>query len=646
MGLLDLSLSQNASSKKRLDFNDPRYQLSDKLKQNGKKNVRSTFTLYDNKESNKVAVQDISDAYAVSDKRLPIGELLNKMVDLIIDMEDGVISTEKDAIYTWKYAKALLMMYDDKRKRLERMTAFDNGLKNSIISSQVFANRYPGKYTSRTNFFNQKTKDDFEKDIVDTFQEIALPGIHEAAVQQSKMIAEKHSNTTLDKIVQWAVENYGCTVDSYFEVQEDKETHLFYSTNTIILHLKNGYDMSVIGYSGTDHDDQFAMSIFDARNIAISQHSDRASQSDIQNMLSETSSQEAIDPLKKLLEFEKNKNDVLRKQYEILTAIRPMIPAEVLELKAAESVVGRDYIWGCSQFRKTHEDLPKDFKLSDIKLPSYESETDDILDQRERIADVNSMAASIVDNNIKDHEVASGARTIIKENQGIITGDTSEYQEDEKRGAATSLYGNNTEETSTISGNQPIVKAPIVEQPKSIEEVLAPAIPDALFDEPKVEKPVVKDKTFGDPTRMESGFRMPTLPIGPATTFAPKTEEKKSQIEREFDPAATLLPGFTPLKKEAPKDNAPPVTQQAKPAPKAEPSMWKDDLTSTLLPGITLPKPQSQVEPANESSQFLTPELAHDEEAAKTGDDKSKAPLADATKRSDVSFEDIDSLFM
>ena len=93
MGFLDLSTS--VASKKHVDFNDARYQLSDKLKQSSSKNIRATFTLYDNKDVKKTAIQDISAAYALSDKRMPMGELLNKMIDLITDMEDGKLDSEE-----------------------------------------------------------------------------------------------------------------------------------------------------------------------------------------------------------------------------------------------------------------------------------------------------------------------------------------------------------------------------------------------------------------------------------------------------------------------------------------------------------------------------------------------------------------------
>ena len=99
------------------------------------------------------------------------------------------------------------------------------------------------------------------------------------------------------------------------------------------------------------------------------------SSEDIKKTFTDTAESAAVAPLIDLLGIEKHKNQILRKQYEILTNTRPMIPANVLALKAAESVVGQDYIWGCETFRETHEDLPRNFKLEDLKLPRYVEKT-------------------------------------------------------------------------------------------------------------------------------------------------------------------------------------------------------------------------------------------------------------------------------
>ena len=120
---------------------------------------------------------------------------------------------------------------------------------------------------------------------------------------------------------------------------------------------------------------EFAISILNAHDISIKKHGERINRGDIESALSEASDNDPIDPLSKLLAMEKKKNAVLVEQYEILSAIRPMIPADVLELQAAESVVGQNYIWGCKQWRENHEDLPSDFKLSDVVLPVFIEET-------------------------------------------------------------------------------------------------------------------------------------------------------------------------------------------------------------------------------------------------------------------------------
>jgi hypothetical protein len=571
MGFMDLSTS--VASKKHVDFNDARYQLSDRLRQSGKQQARSTFTLYDNKESTKVAVQDISAEYALSDKHLPIGELLNKMVDLIIDMEDGILDTEKDAVYAWKFSIALLNMYEDKSKRQESLSSFDNGLKNSVINSQVFIKRYPGKYINRTNFFDPKVKEEFIVDIVATFKDVALPTIHDVAIKQSREVAERHNNPILDKIVHWAMENYGCEVDSFFDIKEDEVTNLFYSTNTIILHLKNGYDMSIIGYVGTDHDDKFAISIFDANNISIAKHGDRISQDELQSALQEASANSPIDPLTKLLSDEKKKNAVLKEQYEILSAIRPMIPASALELKAAEYVVGRDYIWGCKQYRETHEDLPQDFKLSDVELPEFVPTGSDLANEKKKEFEeqIDSIADTMTTKHANSENVEENAKEIIQEANGDVKPSTPPTP-------------------------------PSANSSKDIENLFT--VPDDLFT---IEEPVkkVEEKKFGDPERTE--FKMPTLTVEQSKQGA--QNPGASKMEKDYDPTTTLLPGSNPIIKKK-EENIPSVTAQAKPIPKNDTTevKWKDEQPNTVLPPIG---PQVSLEKKTED--VAQPELLLDD---------------------------------
>lgn len=373
MGLLDLSVS--VSAKKNVDFSDARYLMSDRLRQDAnKKNMRPAFTVYDNKDRDKVSIDDIRAAYELSDKHIPVGELLNKMLDLIVDMEDGVLDTEKDAVYAWKYSKALLQIFQDKRKRADAssMTQFDNSLKAQIINSRIFSERFPGKYNNRTNFFDKNVRNDMLNDILKTFEETALPGIYEAALKQSKEKAAKHENKLLDKIVKWAIEQYGCKTEAYYTVKQDKETGLFYCINTVIMHLKNGYDLSVVGYVGTEHDDKFELSVIDTETVQMQEHSEKADNEDAEAFIKDAAKKEKIHPLTKLLLAENKKTQVLKNQYDILFEIRPMVSAEILELQAAKDVVGENYIWGCKAFRETHRDLPADFKLEDVNLPSLD----------------------------------------------------------------------------------------------------------------------------------------------------------------------------------------------------------------------------------------------------------------------------------
>ena len=577
MGLLDLSTS--SSSKKHVDFNDARYQLADKLKWNGKQSVRSTFTLYDNKEGDKVAVQDISAAYALSDKKLPMGELLNKMVDLITDMEDGVLDTEKDAVYTWKYSMALISMYEDKVKRSESLTVFDNGLKTSVINSQTFRERYKGKYTNRTNFFDPKVKTGMMQDIVDTFSKDALLKIHETAIKQSRETAERHSNPILDRIVQWAVENYKCDVDSFYDIKEDQNTKLFYSINTIILHLRNGYDMSIIGYAGTEYDDKFAISVLDAHNISITQHAERIDQNKIKNTLTEASDKENIDPLTKLLRLEKNKNEVLRQQYDILMEIRPMVSADVLSLKAAESVVGENYIWGCNQFRQTHADLPQDFKLEDVVLPQFEESNlsqAELERQKHFVESVDEIANNMIVKQVAASDVEQTAKTMLnspepekKEPEApVLVNVNIEMDQPEQIDDVQEI----DDEQTTNSENVP-----------EIADNTPMPVEDLFSDLPSTKRVETEAKQFG----AQKEFQMPTLTLGSTT---PQQVGVPKEQKKDFDPGATLLPGFTPPKPVEEEFEGPSATGNAQPMPTIE---------TTLLPSIDMGMPESKKEPEN-----------------------------------------------
>lgn len=370
MGFLDLSTT--VAAKKHVDFNDARYQLADKLKQTEKQAVRASFTLYDKTEE-RMSIQELEASYNLSDKHLPIGEIINKMLDIIVDLEDGVLdSANGDAIYIWKYSNALLDIFEDKRKRQEPLTTFDNSLKNIIVETSIFNKKYPGKYTYRTNFFDPKLREEIVTDMLDTFKNDILAKIHTIAVTQSKEIAEKHQNKTMDVLINWAIQNYNCKVDAFFDVKENKETSMFYSINTVILHLPNGYDISLVGYVGTDRDDKFAVSIINARNSEISESDSRVNKNDVKSIMANASQKDPLEPLSKLIKIENAKKKVLQESYEILKETRPMVKEEVLKIKAASSVVGNDYIWGCEQFRKTHDDLPDDFDVKDIILPKFE----------------------------------------------------------------------------------------------------------------------------------------------------------------------------------------------------------------------------------------------------------------------------------
>ena len=561
MGFMDLSTS--VASRKHVDFNDARYQMAEKLKQSGRQGVRNTFTLYDSRETNRTSINDISMAYALSDKRLPMGELLNKMVDLIVDLEDGVLDANFSASYVWKYANALISMYEDKKSHQESLSVFDNGLKNAVINSVAFVEKYPGKYTHRTNFFDQKIKSMLEDDVLCVLKEYAIPKIHELAMKQSRELAEKHSNVIMDKIVQWAASKYNCTVDSFYEIKEDPTTHLFYSVNTVILHLANGYDMSIVGYVGTDHDDKFSISLFDALNISIAQHGEKMSQDELQQILAKASERETIDPLVKLCELEKKKNEILQQCYDILVNTRPMVPSHALELKAAESVVGIDYIWGCKKFRETHEDLPYDFQLTDLVLPAFDemkaradydeyralvADVDDTCEQKDSAASSDDLAAAGHVNADSKNESVNNEQTLptMERNTDLVA---AALEDD--------MFGDNDGDDSSGAWN------PNYRSPK---------------------------KQFGSG---EDGAQMPNLPSD--IRAAQKLFDEHDQYEK-YDASMTLLPGVS-NKQADDKSDAAPVTGQAQAKPSNEPQeptiQWKEPekvVNSTKAQQNTEPK--------------------------------------------------------
>jgi hypothetical protein len=402
-------------------------------------------------------------------------------------------------------------------------------------------------------------------------------------------------------------------------VKEDPETNLFFSTNTIILHLRNGYDMSIIGYVGTDHDDRFAISIFDAHNISIMQHGERITQSEIQKALSNASVNDPVDPLTKLLSLERKKNAVLKQQYNILVDIRPMIPEKVLEIKAAESVVWQDYIWGCKQFRITHDDLPRDFKLSDVVLPVFDETKEQELETRKQqslVEDIHMIADSM------EHMKTRYAQTDSLEDtaQSMI-----EQAEKEKPVVEAHQEEKPKENLVEEEVTQVVEEAPVqeneVEETLFHEETTAPKNasnknevaasedwfglvppPEDLFE---LNEPKVEEKKFGDPSRTD--FKMPVLGAN-GSRPQPYDGGRKQQV-KQFDPSATLLPGFTPIKKTKEENVGPSITKEAQQAPVFEKTtLWKEEGSE---PVNTKPVEQKK---KNSDEEIVQPNLLLDDD--------------------------------
>lgn len=603
MGLLDLSTS--ASAKKHVDLNDARYQLVDKLKNNDKKNIRPTFTLYDNKEIGKVTTKEISAAYDLSDKKLPMGELMNKMVDMVVDLEDGILNSEKDCIYAWKYAVTIMAMYEDKinNKRQSTLVSFDNGLKNLILSSKEFADHYPGRYTSRTNFFDNKIKDQLILDIIEIFRHAAVPKLHELAIEKSKIIAEKHDNPTLNKIIQWAIDNYKCTVDSYFDVKVDDDTMLYYSLNTVILHLKNGYDMSIVGFVGTDHDDKFAISIFNTNTANMESFDDKLERGDIQSTLDKVSEMENVSPMHRILKIERKRKEELNAQLEYLRTIHPMIKKELLDLSVAERVVGSDYLWACERNRNAYGELPEGFTFEDLQIPEITATRHDMEDE---------LVAGLVD--LEDStQVEQTVEPVV-----VIEPATEEVSED---------IAQEIEESHEVS-----VDPEVISQPEA--DVLEKEPEANLFEEDDVasmfdenHKPEVLSKPK-QPAAEE--VSTPAVPVLNVVSEPVKTSVQPAK-NTVFNDSAILLPGAM---LDLDGDGEPDAPSYTGFAVQAKTEEVPDTQLTWIQPDTT-----EEVEAEKPVTTEMQTKI---QEAASLAEDKEKK---DEIVTPDLMFDDIDSLF-
>lgn len=557
---MELNLTNKVNTKKNVDVNDPRYQLSDKLKGSASKNIRQTFTMYDNKGDSDISSNELTAAYALSDKKIPVGELLTKMTDLIVDLSDGRLDSSEDAVKAWKYSRALLIIYADKKKRGETLTVFDNSLKNAVINCPTFIQKYPGKYTFQTNFYDNKVLAGLVDDIVETFEEDTVPKIHVAAMKQSRESAEAHKNPTLDRIVQWAMQKYECKHEAFYDINDDPETGLKYATNTVILHLKNGYDMSIIGYTGTEHDNQFSISVFDANSSQINFSAEKCSMEDLRRKLNEVNSLDKIAPISRMIKVEEAKNVVLREQYEILKNIRPMVPAEYLELEAAESIVGRDYIWGCQNYRMTHEDLPADFSLDTINLPVFDESQIDNDDAA--ISDIMGALASA-----EGQTQGPATQTAFAKANAGESVNMDDYDFDDKA-KETQSFARSTLLPGMELVQQPIQEAPSVTAEASTVQKTQPIFKDAPLPTmspvptiPQLVKEEQPESAVQEVTPVAPVFntQIPTIPVveQPAIAQPEPVELEKPTVELPSLSLPTIEKPPVAAKAETPKEKSP-----------------------------------------------------------------------------------------
>lgn len=542
-----MDLSNRVSSKKHVDFNDARYQLSDKLRPASNYNVRQSFTLYDDKSANKVSVHDISAAYALSDKKIPVGELLNKMMDLIFDLQDGALDSQEDAVYAWKFAQILVRIFDDRIKHGESISAFDNSLKNSVINSVIFSTRYPNKYTLRTNFYDKVVLAGLLKDVTSTFKEDTIPKLHTAAITQSRETAETHHNETLDRLAQWTVAKYNCKAESFYEINEDADTGLMYATNVVILHMRNGYDVSLLGYVGTEHDNEFCFGLFNACDSTLTLSRQNIQQDDVKKLLVEAANKNPVNPITRAIRQEAAKESVIKKQIEILSEIRPMIKEDILKLRSAEEIVGKDYIWGCENYRLTHRDLPDNFQLSDVILPQFDPNS--IKDEDEEVEEVKQET-------VKPEKPAQNVETPkveqVQPKPTIVIPETKpepakveETEEEEVEIEMSSFFAGATGE-------------------KRKEKT------ESLFDDLLPKKEEVVHKDINDPTKQKQGFNKSSILL-PGLRFEAKKEEdpkltsltaNAKQVEKPQNKPSILLPSLQNKQEPTPQTVDTPVKEE------------------------------------------------------------------------------------
>lgn len=626
MGLLDLSTS--ASAKKHVDLNDARYQLVDKLKSNDKKNIRPTFTLYDNKELGKVTTKEISAAYDLSDKKLPMGELMNKMVDMVVDLEDGILNSEKDCIYAWKYAVTIIAMYEDKinNKRQNELVSFDNGLKNLVLSSKEFAEHYPGRYTSRTNFFDTKIKNQLILDIIEIFKHAAAPKLHELAIEKSKVIAEKHDNPTLNRIIQWAIDNYKCTVDSYFDIKVDPDTSLYYALNTVILHLKNGYDMSIVGFVGTDHDDRFAISAFNTNDANMERFDDKLETGDVQSNINQIVELEKVSPMHRILKVEQKRKEELNAQLEYLRSIRPMVDKELLDLQVAVDVVGEDYLWSCERNRKIYPELKKGFTFDDLKIPEITATRKDVAMDEEIVSGLAGL-----DDSASTQQMASTPfnEAVANYTEEVEVSEPETVETEESNETVTDVAS--TTETVPVVETAPV--APEATKEPAVEDLFATTEDQVDDDEDEIasmfdakhqpdvipSKPVVEEKPAVSSV----------APAMPVTVEQPQVNAFGANKSTVFNDSAILLPGvMIDIDGDGIPDVVPSYTGFAVQA-KTEPETPDTQLTWV--------EPEQTAEAEDETASEMKEKV---KEAAALVEDKEEKVITP-----DLMFDNIDSLF-
>ena len=560
--------------KQTINLNDPRYEKSDRLSKNEGKDIRPSFTLYDGQDEKQVSVDEIRRVYQLSDKKLSLNELLGKIVDFIEafgSQNAPIVEYHNDPIYAWQYADTLAAIAKERLDISEPLLAFDNGFRYTVINNPDIQSQFPNKYTLKTDFSDKKVSQVLAQDLEQLFLTQILPSLHKKAIAFSKIQSDKKDNTVITGLSAWAQNTLGCKADLKSEILQDEETQIYYKKNSLLLYLKNGYMLSIVGYVGTTNDARFEAASFNPNNADKNLlQTAEGEQMDIKNFVDTSAKKENIPVIAYLLERQERDNRYLLQNVEYLQQIKPMIEADVLKMPAASSVVDSAYITNslAEQQRqqqlgslKSVETLRKDYqewKVNQKNQMKQEVQPDE--DSTTQSPEPNLMEVKTEENS----EISVATDTV--PNNGL-TSNTALMNEIHE--ISTAFDTNDSMMTDYIpqnntESNTGMTSSANVSDDSDIDELFDTAAETPAFQEKQSNFDSLED-IFGekseepDPesqptTGQERIVEMPQMPQIPQMT-TPKSPKKDDKKEPEMEYQAVLLPGFD-FENESPKSES------------------------------------------------------------------------------------------